>query len=148
MKQFISYLGAVILAAVMFTSCHTSSTTAGTQDVPFVMADHYFVKNDVQTLPHGAITSQEEFYRYFGEAAVMGGQPTNINFQKQFAIAVCAPQTNHHTVISPASLKLGGQNLTFTYHIEKGEQMGYTIQPLLLIVVDKKYEKPLILREE
>lgn len=148
MKHFFSFISAVVMMAIMITSCKTAANSLDLQDVPFTIADYYFVKNDVKTLPQGIITSQEEFYRYFGEAAVMGGLPTKINFKKQFVIAVCTPETDCNTTISPLTLKKDGKSLIFTYNVNNGAKMGYLIQPMLLIVVDKKYEAPLKMQQQ
>lgn len=152
MRKFFIFICAAVMTALTTASCKTSDNTTSknvsSQDVPFIIADHYFVKNDVKTLPNGIIKTQEDFYRVFGEATVMGGLPTNINFNKQFVIAVSVPETDYHTTISPLSLKQDWQNLVFTYHVDKGEKMGYRIQPVLIIVVDKKYEAQLKVQEQ
>lgn len=139
---------AMIMAAVA-VSCATMKN-GGEKDVDYIVADHYFVKNDVATLPNGIITSEEQFRSYFGEATVMGpyGRPTVINFKNQFAIAVCVPETDRDTSIDPVRLKRTATNLVLTYRVKQGEKRSYTIQPLMLLVVDKKYEAPLEMQRQ
>lgn len=140
MKRIKFILTATLMVAFTLVGCKSISSTAGANDVPYIVADHYFIKNNLDSLPHGAITTPEEFYRIFGEATVMGGLPTKINFNKQFAIVVCVPETDTLTSMSPVSLKKVDSDLVFTYKVERGEKMSYRIQPMLLIFVDKKYE--------
>ena len=73
------------LAAVAMTSCAVSKETVNYKEVK-----NYFYRNDA---PKGEqllkLTTQVEFDRYFGAAAFMGknGQPTQIDFKKDFVIA-------------------------------------------------------------
>ena len=74
----------IILLAAMLAACGQK------KDVPFEVAHNYFVRNDVTEPIPAKIASQDEFERYFGMAAFMGkkGQPTPIDFETQFVIAV------------------------------------------------------------
>ncbi len=116
-------------------------------DIPYTVADNYFVKNTVKKVP-AKITSQAQFDKYFGMAAVMGegGLPTYIDFSKQFVIAVDAPETNVDTELIPASLKTDGKKLLFTYKTKKGEQRSYTTHPFALIIVSKEYNAKVTLQ--
>lgn len=140
MKSNLLSLTLALLTTVLLLSCKSTSSAYVTTDVPFIVADHYFIKNDVKTLPNGIIDNAADFYRTFGEAAVMGGLPTPVNFKKQFAIAVSVPQTDKHTEMLPASLKRKGSQLIFSYNVVRGQKMSYSIQPMLLIIVDRKYK--------
>ena len=73
-------------------------------------------------------------------AAVMGRSITPIDFSKQFVIAVSEKPTANSTTYSPLSLVRSEGRIVFSYGIERGSKISYIIQPLLLIVVDKKYE--------
>ena len=77
----------------------------GGNGLPYKEAEHYFLRNDVngRNVPT-KMTTQTEFDRYFGMAAVMGGQPTAIDFDRQFVIAIVLPETNHSTTIRPGTL--------------------------------------------
>ena len=131
-----------------------SATTSSTivmkhTKVAYVAANHYFVRNDLKGLPPTIITTQQQFDNCFGMAAVMGkgGRPTHINFAQQFVIAVTLPETDVQTTLTPVQLEQTNTNeLTFTYRIKRGQQQSYTMQPLLLIIVDKKYEGNVVLK--
>lgn len=140
----------VLLAAVIvFASCSTLKKNASGNKVPYVVANRYFLKNDAGTLPNGAITTAEEFHRLFGEATAMGpgGRPTQIDFNRQFVIAVSVPETNRETTIDPVSLQRESDALVFSYSVKRGQEQSYNIQPILIVVVDKAYEGTVELRE-
>lgn len=114
------------------------------KDVPFEVAHNYFVRNDVTEPIPAKIASQDEFERYFGMAAFMGkkGQPTPIDFETQFVIAVVLPEASHSTELRAESLSDDGQKLTFTYHVDVADKENtWTQVPVLLIVVDRQYER-------
>ncbi len=147
--------------AAMLCSCHTSknseskqadAVTAATQvaEIPYTVANRYFVRNDVKKLPNGKIASQKDFEANFGMATVMGedGKPTEIDFAKQYVIAVSKPVTNKDTEIVPVSLKSDGDGgLVFTYRLKVGETRSYSILPSLVVIVDKKYKGHVSLNE-
>lgn len=76
---------AVVASAAMLSACHTSgkvdnfainvdavSSATTAVDVPYKVANGYFVRNDVKKLPNGKISKQKDFEASFGMAAVMG----------------------------------------------------------------------------
>lgn len=112
-------------------------------EVPFEVAKNYFFKNDLDILPASPkITSAEVFNKLFGMATTMGedGQPTQIDFAKQFAVAIVLPVTDFATEINPVKLEVAGDSLLYTYQIKTGEKQSYSIQPISIIAIDKKYE--------
>ena len=128
----------IALAAMLFAACGQK------KDVPFEVAHNYFVRNDVTEPVPAKIAAQGEFERYFGMAAFMGkkGQPTPIDFETLFAIAVVLPETNHSTELQSESLIDDGQKLTFTYRADVSEkENSWTQVPVLLIFVDRQYER-------
>lgn len=153
-----------VAAAAVLSACHTtgkvdnitfdvdavsSATTAA--EIPFTVADRYFVRNDVKKLPNGKISKQKDFEATFGMATVMGegGRPTEIDFGMQYVIAVAKPVTDRSTELQPVSLKGDGDGgLVFTYRTKVGERMSYSVQPCLVVVVDKKYRGSVTVREE
>lgn len=146
-KHILKFL---LLASVLVTtSCSTLSHRSKTGDVPYAVANRYFLKSGAASLPNGAITTAGEFHRLFGEATVMGegGKPTQVDFKKQFVIAVSMPETSRATDIEPVSLRREDGTLVFRYAVKRGEERSYTVQPLLLIVVDKQYEGTVELQE-
>ena len=120
------------------------------REVPFQEAENYFIKNNIKKIVSPIIRSQKVFEKIFGEAPVMGknGEPTKINFKKQFVLVADKPETSYSTEMKCVSLKKNKVgNLVFTYEIKIGEKQTYTIRPFLLIVVDKKYMGKPILKE-
>lgn len=114
-------------------------------------AHNYFVRNDVTEPVQAKIGSLDEFERYFGMAAFMGknGQPTPIDFETQFAIAVVLPETNHCTELHTESLTDDGQKLIFTYRADVAtEENTWTQVPTLLIIVDRQYERDCVELQE
>ena len=143
-KLFMAMVSCVIIAFV--SSCKTQQQNFSS--VPFTEADRYFVRNDVDGRVPAKITKQSEFDSYFGQAAVMGAQPTPIDFSKQFVIAVDMPDTNRATTLSPKSLRKTGGSLIFSYTAKQGGTQSFTTHPLLLIIVDKKYEADVTVRPQ
>jgi len=132
-KLFILAIAAMLLAA-----CGQK------KEIPFTEAHNYFVRNDVTGQVPAKIGSQDEFERYFGMATFMGknGQPTPIDFETQFAIAVVLPETSHSTELQAESLTDDGQKLLFAYRAEVApEENTWTQVPVLLIFVDRQYER-------
>lgn len=126
------------IAATLFAACGIK------KDIPYEVAHNYFVRNDVTEPVPAKIVSQEAFARYFGMAAFMGkkGQPTPIDFESQFAIAVVLPETNHSTELQAERLTDDGAKLIFTYRADVApEENTWTQVPVLLIFVDRQYER-------
>lgn len=114
------------------------------KEIPFTVAHNYFVRNDVTQPVPAKLASQDEFERYFGMAAFMGkkGQPTPIDFETQFAVAVVLPETNHSTELDAVSLTDDGSKLTFTYRADVAEKENtWTQVPVLLIFVHRQHER-------
>jgi heat shock protein HslJ len=111
--------------------------------IPFQVVNGYFVKNTFtkDQLDKAKITTQKEFDEIFGAAAFMGenGMPTSINFKQQYVIAVIEKVTDLNTTITPVSLKKISKTILFEYRTVKGEKQSFSIQPLTIIIVDKKY---------
>ena len=128
---------------LLLLACLTAlASCKGHSEVPFTELDHYFFKNG-QALPQDPkVDTAEEFATYFGAAAVMGegGKPTPIDWAHEFVIAVVNPVTDRSTELAPESLVLQDGELVFTYTETVGEQQTWTMQPILLIKVDRKYE--------
>lgn len=120
-------------------------------NIPYKLANGYFVNNDITGNISTKITSQTVLEKYFGLAAVMGkdGEPTKIDFNKEYVIAISKKETDFSTELSPISLtKDNYNNIVFTYKLSIGEKQSYTIVPCLLIIVNNKYKGNIILKEE
>lgn len=143
-KLLMAMISCLIIALV--SGCKTQQQNLSS--IPFTEADRYFVRNDVDGRVPAKITKQSEFDSYFGQAAAMGALPTPIDFSKQFVIAVDMPDTNLTTTLSPKSLRKADGHLVFSYSAKQGSAQSFTTHPLLLIIVDKKYEADVTLRQE
>lgn len=136
---FAVLLGLVACTANKATSAEKSVVSS---EVPFTVADHYFF-NKGQDIPvNPKITSEELFKQLFGMATVMGenGKPTKIDFSKQFVLAVVLPVTDIDTEITPVKVEEKGDTLFYHYDVKTGEKQSFSIQPLSIIILDKKYE--------
>ena len=131
------------IALIALTSCKSQQAVDNTtQQVTFGVAKNYFFKNG-QTIPaNPKITTEEEFRKLFGMATTMGtdGKPTEIDFTRQFALAIVLPATDIDTEISPVQVKAQGDSLFYTYDVHIGEKQSFTTKPLSIIILDKKYE--------
>ncbi len=123
-------------AAVLLSMC------ADEQTVSFTEARNYFFRNDAPMPASLKITTKEEFDRYFGMATTMGddGQPTPIDFSRRFVIAKVLPATNVRSEITDVSLnETGADELRLRYRVSQGQEMSYTTQPFIILIVDAKY---------
>jgi hypothetical protein len=152
------YFLMAVVALLVLSSCGSTSKTASDGNatkengstsgegvnVPYIIAQRYFVRNDYNDgdLKNPKITSKELFNGLFGMATIMGpnGRPTDIDFEKQYVLAVIGQETNRSTSIDAVSLKQKDNIIEFRYKVVEGDTMGATIQPVLLIIVDKKYD--------
>lgn len=128
----------------------TLSAADASRSIAFTVADHYFVNNTVKEFNSHKIADAAEFSQVFGMAAVMGknGEPTKINFAKQYVIAVVKPETDHVTTLTPVSLvKRGDGKMVFTYRCETGASQSYTMRPCLIVIVDKAHDWDISIRE-
>ena len=132
MKRILLFL-ASIMALV---SCK------GPSDVPYTELDHYYFKNGQDIPGNPKLDTEEAFASLFGMAPIMGesGKPTPIDFSKEFVIAVVCPVTEYHTELDPESLRMENGELVFTYTETVGEKQSWSMQPILLVKVSRKYE--------
>lgn len=139
----------LLLAAGMLTA----SCATGNRAVSYSEARNYFFRNDAkQPTELLIICSQAELEQYFGEVAFMGkgGEPTKIDFSKQFVVAKVLPVTNYSTNISLRRIERSSDNhLTLVWHIAVNDTpQSYSMQPMKLVVLDKKYEEYQISEKE
>ncbi|MBO7510071.1 MAG: hypothetical protein J6T35_02710 [Bacteroidales bacterium] len=111
-------------------------------EVPYTQMQHYFFKNGAVIPEEAKISDAARFERLFGAAAVMGenGLPTSVDFAKEFVIAVVCPATDLTTELQAESLRQENGTLVFTYRKTVGGRQTWSMQPVLLIKVDKQYE--------
>lgn len=118
--------------------------------IPYTLGRNYFVRNDYEAerLSSPVIATQEQFDAVFDGAAVMGAQPTPIDFSRQYVIAIVEPATDqsvHYTVRNLA--RIDGK-LVLQYRREVGEKRSYSVRPFLMMVVDTLYDGPVELLAE
>ncbi len=129
----------------------TENSTAMEKEIPFSIAKNYFVKKDIETVKNPKITTQKEFDQIFGMATTMSeeGKPTPIDFSKQFVIAVVLPETDIATELHAVDLiQNEEEKLIFTYQKEEDKKISHTIKPLLMVLVDNKYQGEVILNQD
>lgn len=112
--------------------------------VDYELAKNYFIKNTIEndSITGLKIENQTEFDSIFGMAALMGadGRPTEVDFEKQFVIAVLDTLTSLQTGMKPVHLQKEGEDLIFTYEISRGEKLSSSMHHYLMLVVDKAYD--------
>ncbi|MFD2555253.1 hypothetical protein [Sphingobacterium tabacisoli] len=150
----------MVIAFLTATSCNSPQNTDDTRTsdsiamhdevvdnntkdltIPYTIAQHYFVNNTVTNgIENPKIETKEVFDSIFGAAAVMGkdGRPTDIDFTKQYVIAVTTPVTDVETKLEPVDLKKSANGeVLFTYKMITGQKQSYTSHAGLAIIVDK-----------
>ena len=145
MKKTAMFACLVVCVSFFMASCRSAS------EIPYTVMHRYFQSNKVKELPSATVTTESDFQRLFGAAAVMGknGLPTPVDFSKEYVIAVSKPETNVETTLSPVSLKRNANGeVEFTYKVKTGESMSYSIVPCLLIKVSRDVQGPVVLKEE
>ncbi|MDR2146261.1 MAG: hypothetical protein LBE91_07380 [Tannerella sp.] len=139
----------ILLATVtglLLTACKNNSKT----DIVFSVAENYFVKNTVNKLDNPKIETAEKFNEIFGMATTMGkdGKLTEIDFTKQYVIAVLLPETDLMTTVVPVSLqKSKTGKITLTYQSVVGQKLSFTTKPNFAIIVDKSENGNITLNE-
>jgi len=121
------------------------------KSIPYIEADNYFFRNDATIPSNPKINTKEEFDALFGMARVMGddGIPTPIDFNRQFVIAVVHPVTKGDVELDDERLLDDGQTLTFEYSVDQEDiERSFEIQPILLVIVDRKYERKNVVLKE
>jgi hypothetical protein len=134
-------------AMIVLAACGNKQTVAPAEgdeannEVPFEVAKNYFFKNNQEIPSSSKITTAEEFGKLFGMATTMGedGKPTEIDFTKQFVLAIVLPVTNLATEITPVRVEEQGDTLYYYYDAKTGEAQSYSTQPMSLIILDRKY---------
>lgn len=100
-----------ILCVWAFTGCCCYKTTGKIQKVYYKEAHNYFLNQGQERAVGSKITTQKDFDRCFGMASFMGkgGNPTTINFKKEFVIPIILDETDKDTDISDVSLEENGE---------------------------------------
>ncbi len=139
-------IGLMLLAtAVIMVSCAVQRKSAPGKptDVRYTLARNYYYVNDADDPQSPMVTTQRAFDRLFGMAAVMGkgGEPTHIDFSRQFVIGIVLPLTNDNTEVVPTRLVAHGDTLTMHYRLKTTERnMSWTMRPMAIVVVDRRHQ--------
>lgn len=135
-KTFLlSFVSLTMMALMSSCAVNLDGVTAN-----YSRINNYYINNHLSNGTHKlVIQNQQEFESVFGEGAVMGrnGQPTRIDFSRQFVVAVILPETNRQTTIETALVRRLGDRLYFSYIIEEGHATSYTMRPYTAVVVDR-----------
>ena len=108
--------------------------------IPFTQLRNYYVRNDVNCskLQQLILKNKADFEAFFGMAAYMGGLPTEVNWDKQYVLALILPETNRETTITPIDVRQDGDKVVLCYHVEQAQEtMSYTIVPFTAVAIDK-----------
>lgn len=121
-------------------------------EVPYTIAENYCLKNTFNSkqLSSPKITSQIEFEKIFEKSTTMDEniKPTSIDFSKQYVIAIVSKATRNNSVIYANNLIVKGNEITLLYRIEDGEKQSNKMQSTLILIVDKKYQGNIRLKNQ
>ena len=135
-KRFFS-LGLAMALAGALSSCAGSKDT-----VKFADARNYFYQGNNNEISVVKIATAQQFDRLFGPAAFMGkgGEPTEVDFERSFVIAIVLPESNRRPEITDVKLQRGeGKKLIVNYKVHYSVPVSYTTRPVRLLIVDRKY---------
>ncbi len=136
----------LIVVALLCCQCATSSqyrqAKKGAKPVTFQTLENYYVRNDVKhdQLQRLIFDNQEDFDAVFGPAALMGGLPTDINWKRQFVVAVLLPETNRPTMVTPLEVKQSPGNVIFYYQVNRGRKTSYKLVPFAAVALDRSVD--------
>lgn len=147
MKHLTIALAVGSLLLVLCSSCSFMDKMYAAQKIDevatpinFTTLENYFVRNDVDCSKQQRliINSKADFEKYFGMAAHMGGMPTEVNWNKQFVVALVMPETKRATSIQPVNVKVADNGvMVFSYQVKKGDKMSHSMVPFTAVAVDK-----------
>ena len=142
MKKYVTII-VITAVALLCCQCTTSKelrqAQKGAKEVPFTVLNNYYVRNDVdcRKTQRLIIDNQRDFDVFFGPAALMGGLPTDINWKKQFVVAILLPETNRPTMVTPLQVKQSPGNFIFKYEVNRGHKTSYTLIPFAAVALDR-----------
>lgn len=110
--------------------------------LPFTRMRNYYVRNDAELPIEAKINDRATFESLFGMATLMGtaGQPTPVDWDSEFVLAVADTATNRLTELGPESLRQENGELVFTFSEAVGEKQSYWSLPVLMIKVDREHD--------
>lgn len=132
--------------ALLCCQCTTSKelrkAQKGAKSVPFTVLQNYYVRNDVPVdkTQHLVLDNQQDFEAFFGAAALMGGMPTDINWKKQYVIAIVLPETSRITNFIPKDVKQSPGNVIYYYQLNRGHNTSYRQVPFSAIALNRSVD--------
>ncbi|MCL7988661.1 hypothetical protein M8998_12000 [Sphingobacterium sp. lm-10] len=116
--------------------------------IDYKVADHFLVKHTVQDVPSNPkIETKEEFDRIF-YCTEEDKKAHEIDFSKNYVIAVLAPDPDLRTTVQPISLRDSEPNeIVFSYRWVSGSEQPDTTRSSIALIVDKKHEGTIVLNE-
>jgi hypothetical protein len=142
MRRFTAII-TLVVTLLLCCQCGTSSqlrqAKKGAKTARFEVLDNYYVRNNIGSnqIQRLVIDNEEDFNAYFGPAAIMGGKPTDINWKKQYVVAVLLPETRRPTMVTPLEVKRNDGNVIFKYQVIRGVKGSHTIVPFAAIALDR-----------
>lgn len=119
--------------------------------ISFRMLENHFVKNTVTTLDNPKIESENEFNQIYGKATILGkeGQPTIIDFKKEFLIVVILPETYFQTAFGEIGVEKDKYNrLIISYKVQKGTKQTYSSRPSFAVIINKSEKGQIHIKEQ
>ena len=138
------------LYKLLFLILIISGSNSKAQDaVPYQLAKNYFVNNTYpdKNIHAVKISSSKEFNEIFGMATTMGneGKPTEINFTKNFAIAVIDAVSTDTEIITIESLTDERKKLNLRYNvIKKTVPNSASFRVAKILIISKKFKAKLV----
>lgn len=144
MKQ-LAIVFTVALVALFCCQCSTSQyaqAKKGAKSTPYTVLENYFVRNTVKPTKRYRIVldNEKDFDAIFGHASLMGRLPTDINWKKQYVVAIMLPETNRSTMVTPLDVKQSPGNVIFYYQVNTGHKTSYTIVPFAAVALERTIE--------
>lgn len=132
----------LFLSIVLLFSCSSEKSGKGVidQEIPFIEAKNYFVRNDAAVLDKAKFETQQEFDSVFGMATTMNGKPTTIDFSKEFVVAQIEDPSNQSVDLKPISIHKNANILEVKYLKTVGATQSYMSQTAMILVIDRKYD--------
>ena len=133
----------LIIAALVSLQCAAANplkkAKKGAKEVSFVTLKNYYVRNEIPcSRPLQLILDREEdFQKVFGPAAIMGGAPTDIDWKRQFVVAVLLPETNKPTMVTPMKVKQSPGNVIFYYQVNTGSKTKHKLVPFAAVALER-----------
>ena len=116
------------------------TTKPGVVNVPYTLAKLYNIKPNTIASEYVIAESAEQFEKLTYATAYMGenGQPTKIDFSKQFVVIIYQPQAKKG-IVSVNKIVKSGKNITLQYSVTFGKTSPSPVNDNAILVIDKTY---------